>query len=200
MQQNLFHNAKNILPYDGAAYFYPDYFSNAEGDSFLVSLINEVNWKQEPIKMFGKEIMQPRLTAYCGDAAKPYSYSGITMQPQSWTGSLLAIKTRIEWVAGVIFTSALLNFYRDGHDSMGWHRDNEKELGINPVIASVSFGAARQFQYRDYTIKGAPISINLTHGSLLLMKGKTQHCWEHRLPKALDITGIRINITFRLVM
>ncbi|MCW3093603.1 MAG: alkylated repair protein [Ferruginibacter sp.] len=200
MQQSLFNRVQNILPYKGEAIFYPGFFSAAESDEYLIRLTNEINWKQEPIKMFGKEVMQPRLTAWHGDAAKPYSYSGITMQPQNWTNALLEIKEKIELIAGVSFTSALLNFYRDGKDSMGWHRDNEKELGLNPVIGSVSFGAERPFQFRNYANKEEVVSINLTHGSFLLMKGETQHYWEHRLPKANKINGKRINITFRAIL
>lgn len=150
--------------------------------------------------MFGKEILQPRLTALYGDADKKYSYSGITMQPQQWTKSLLEIKDKIEQVAGVTFTTALLNFYRDGKDSMGWHRDNEKVLGINPVIGSVSFGAARTFQFRNYKEKKITQSIELTHGSFLMMKGETQHHWEHQLPKTNKQLAGRINITFRVIL
>jgi len=144
--------------------------------------------------------MQPRLTAWYGDPGKAYSYSGITMQPHNWTKALLEIKQRIEAVAGASFNSALLNLYRDGKDSMGWHRDNEKELGINPVIGSVSFGAARTFVLRHYTDKKLKQSIELTHGSFLLMRGRTQHCWEHSLPKRITSTGERINITFRRIL
>lgn len=143
--------------------------------------------------------MQPRLTAWYGDAGKDYSYSGITMQPLAWTDTLMAIKQSADKVAGVSFNSALLNLYRDGKDSMGWHRDNEKELGTNPVIASVSFGAPRRFLLRHYTDKKLVREIVLTHGSLLLMRGETQHYWEHSIPKTAKPAGSRINITFRIV-
>ncbi|MBC7886996.1 MAG: alpha-ketoglutarate-dependent dioxygenase AlkB [Ferruginibacter sp.] len=200
MQQSLFNTDKNILPCLGEAILYPCFFSAGESDQYLGLLTNEIKWKQEPIKLFGKEMMQPRLTAWYGDADKKYSYSGITMQPQPWTQSLLQIKKRIETIARVNFTSALLNFYRDGNDSMGWHRDNEMELGINPVIGSVSFGAARTFQLRNYIEKDKAISVDLTHGSFLLMKEETQHHWEHRLPKTNKKIGSRINITFRVIL
>ena len=144
-------------------------------------------------------MMQPRLTAFYGDPAKPYSYSGITMQVKPWNEGLLAIKNKIEEVAGVTFTGVLLNQYRNGLDSMGWHRDNEKELGINPVIGSVSFGATRKFQFRNFTEKKKLQSLELSNGSFLLMKGSTQHAWEHRVPKSREDIGIRINLTFRVL-
>jgi alkylated DNA repair dioxygenase AlkB len=162
--------------------------------------LNEIQWKQEPIKIFGKEVMQPRLTAWYGDIDKPYSYSGITMQPYAWSGSLKTIKQKIEAVAGVTFTSALLNLYRNGNDSMGWHRDNEKELGDQPVIGSVSFGATRTFQFRDYKTKKDLKSIELSHGSFLTMRGETNHYWEHSVPKTKLVLKERINITFRMII
>ena len=199
MQQSLFNMDENILPMRGEAIFYPAFFTPAESDCYFSLLQKEIYWRQEPIKMFGKEIMQPRLTAWYGDEDKKYSYSGITMQPQPWNNALLEIKAKTEAVAGVQFTNALLNFYRDGKDSMGWHRDNEKELGVNPVIGSVSFGATRSFRFRNYLEKNITKSIDLTHGSFLLMLGETQHHWEHQLPKMNVNTGSRINITFRVI-
>jgi len=199
MQQFSSNTEENLLPCNGEALFYPGFFSPSESDHYLIRMQEEIEWKQETIKLYGKELLQPRLTAFCGDTGKKYSYSGITMRPRKWTDSLLEIKRRIEMVAGVQFTSALLNFYRDGKDSMGWHRDNEKELGVNPVIGSVSFGATRTFQFRNYKEKKVAGSIELTHGSLLLMKGETQRHWEHQLPKMNKEIGKRINITFRVI-
>jgi alkylated DNA repair dioxygenase AlkB len=143
--------------------------------------------------------MQPRLTAWYGDPDKYYEYSGITMHPKKWTNTLLEIKHRIETLSPVTFNSALLNQYRHEKDSVGWHRDNEKSLGINPVIGSVSFGASRNFLFRHYADKTVRHSVELTHGSLLLMQGQTQHCWEHSIPKQTAATGPRINITFRKI-
>ncbi len=144
-------------------------------------------------------IMQPRLTAWYGDPDKKYSYSGITMAPTNWTTPLMAIKSRVDDCAGVQFNSVLLNYYRDGKDSMGWHRDNEKELGLNPVIASVTFGASRNFQLRHYRDKKSLVQVSLQHGSLLLMKGATQHFWEHQLPKTTKVMSPRLNMTFRVI-
>lgn len=200
MPNNLFDTSENLLPSNGDVQFYPQFFTKAESDIYLQHLLTQINWQQEPIKIFGKEVMQPRLTAWYGNADKPYTYSCITMQPNSWTDILTAIKTKIETAANIQFTSALLNLYRDGQDSMGWHRDNETALGTNPVIASVSFGASRVFQLRDYASKKSLQSIELTHGSLLLMSGATQHYWEHRIPKTSKPAGRRVNLTFRKIV
>lgn len=189
----------NLLPHLGESYFWANFFDPSESDEFFERLKEEPSWKQEPIKLFGKTIMQPRLTALYGDPKLPYGYSGIKMIPHPFSPTLLAIKARIESLAGVKFTHVLLNRYRDGKDSMGWHRDNEKELGINPVIASVSFGAARDFHLRLYDTKSEKLTLNLSHGSLLIMKGLTQHHWEHQIPKRANLVGERINLTFRVI-
>ena len=200
MQTSLFENEqRNLLPCDGEVLIYPALFSKEESDHYLEVLRREIAWKQEPIKILGKEIMQPRLTAWYGDVDKSYTYSGITMQPIAWTASLKEIKEKIERIAGLQFTSALLNLYRTGNDSMGWHRDNEKELGINPIIGSVSFGATRNFQFRKYSDKSNKINLELSHGSFLLMRGSTNHHWEHRVPKISEPVNERINITFRII-
>ena len=194
MADSLFDSEKNLLAFNGEVYFYPQFFSLEESDFYFNQLMEEIKWKQEPIKMFGKEVMQPRLTALYGDADKPYRYSGVTMKPHDWTNTLLIIKKKIGKIANVNFTTALLNLYRNGKDSMGWHRDDEKELGNNPVIGSVSFGAARIFQLRNYYDKKIIEKIELSHGSFLLMRGETQHCWEHQVAKTKMEIGGRINI------
>ncbi len=188
-----------LLPYQGDASYHPHFFSNHESNELLQLLIQEIQWKQEPITIFGKQIMQPRLTAWYGDETKPYSYSGITMHPHSFTPALIHIKQKLDAFANCQFTSALLNQYRNGNDSMGWHRDNEKELGPEPIIASVSFGATRKFQFRNYLNKNDKLSLPLTHGSLLLMRGTTNHFWEHQIPKTKQPIDIRINLTFRIL-
>lgn len=190
----------NILPKDGETFFFPAFFSIKESDHYFEMLSGEIDWKQEPIVIFGKQVMQPRLTAWYGDEGKQYSYSGITMQPKRWTKILLEIKEKIESTTSCKFNSALLNLYRDGKDSMGWHRDDEKELGINPVIASVSFGATRKFQLKHCSEKTLKLNVELTHGSLLLMQGCTQHYWQHAIPKTSVPQEARINITFRFII
>ena len=190
-------NVANLLSQDGEVYFYPDFFAPAESDVLFAELLSEIPWKHEPIILFGKKIMQPRLTAWFGDES--YSYSGITMHPEKWTPALHEIKTRIEKEFGIVFNSALLNQYRNQQDSVGWHKDNEKELGVNPTICSVSFGATRDFKFQHSKIKELKQSIALTHGSVLLMQGETQHHWAHAIPKTKKELGPRINITFRQI-
>ncbi|MGZ4044594.1 MAG: alpha-ketoglutarate-dependent dioxygenase AlkB family protein, partial [Bacteroidia bacterium] len=149
---------------------------------------------------YGKMIDLPRLTAWYGENDKPYKYSGIPMNPHPWTSDLLRIKEKIEKEAGTEFSSVLLNLYRKGQDSVNWHSDDEKELGTNPVIGSVSFGETRVFQLKHkYDTKLKKIDIPLTHGSFLLMKGTTQHYWQHQIPKTTREIKPRINLTFRVI-
>lgn len=189
----------NLLSQNGEVYYFPEFIGESESKIYLKKFTDEILWRQEPIKIMGKEIMQPRLTAWYGDPDKPGKYSGISMIPIPWNSLLLSLKLIIEEKTGIQFTSVLLNLYRDGKDSMGWHRDNEKELGPEPTIASVSFGQTRKFQFRDYKEKNALVDIALTSGSLLIMNGKTNHYWEHRIPKTTKLLGPRINLTFRKI-
>jgi alkylated DNA repair dioxygenase AlkB len=184
---------------DAAIIYYPDFFDNNEADAIFSELKTAIPWQQDDITVFGKTHRQPRLTALFGNEGKPYSYSNIKMQPHSWTPLLQKIKSYVEQVADANFTTVLLNMYRDGKDSNGWHADNEKELGKNPIIASVSFGTARTFQLKHNTILGLKQTILLEHGSLLLMKGTTQHFWKHQIPKTSRPIGSRINLTFRVI-
>jgi alkylated DNA repair dioxygenase AlkB len=192
-------NRINIINRKGLVDFFPGFFSEEESDRYFSMLMKEIAWRQEPVNIFGKMIPQPRLTAWYGDLGKSYSYSGIIMHPQKWTNGLLEIRQRIEKAAPVIFNSALLNLYRDQKDSVGWHRDNEKSLGVNPVIASVSFGTTRRFLLRHYEDKSIKQAVELTPGSLLLMQGQTQQVWEHCIPRQTKASGARINITFRII-
>ena len=189
----------NLLPYGGEVYYVPNVFSRQQSDEYFNQLFTEIRWKQEPIKIFGKEVMQPRLTAWYGDITRSYAYSGITMAPNHWIHPLLEIKTTADQLSGAASTSALMNLYRDGNDGLGWHRDNEKVLGPAPTIASVSLGAIRTFQLRDYKDKNNLISIDLEPGSVVIMKGESQKVWEHRVPKSAKKHGARINITFRVI-
>jgi len=190
-------SAKNLLPFQGETFLYPEFFTKAKSDFYLDRLEETLAWKQEPIKLFGKEVMQPRLTALYGDEGQVYGYSGIEMTPFPWSSELLEIKESVERFTEEKFNVVLCNFYRYGQDSMGWHRDNEPILGKNPTIASVSFGAERVFQVRHYPTKSTKIDIPLSHGSLLVMKGESQHFWEHQIPKTKKEIGPRINLTFR---
>ncbi len=188
----------NLLPYDGEVYCYSGFFSEKESNLLFEALLNDIQWQQDRIKFYGKEVNLPRLTAWYGEHHADYSYSGISMRSHPWTPELLEIKSRIEAQAQMHFTSVLLNYYRDGSDYVGWHRDNEKVLRVNPVIASVSFGATRTFKFRHIIDKSIR-SIQLTHGTYVLMKGETQHKWEHQIPKSKKILAPRISLTFRIL-
>lgn len=186
---------------DADIILFDKFFTKTECEKLYKNLIEKINWQQYTIKMFGKILNQPRLTAFYGEENKPYAYSGIKLTPNPWTEDLLFIKSRITKVAQINFSSVLLNYYRNGQDSMGWHSDDEKELGQNPVIGSVSFGETRLFQLRHLTRKDLKkVDIKLTNGSFLLMKGPTQHYWEHQIPKTSKQLKPRINLTFRTIV
>ena len=159
-----------------------------------------INWRLDEIRMFGKMIPQPRFTAWHGDENKSYKYSGLTMQPEPWNEGLLFLKNKIEQVAKVTFNSVLLNWYRNGDDHMGWHQDNETELGKNPIIASVNLGETRRFLIRNKENTSEKIEILLHHGTFLLMRGEMQHHWQHSIPKAAKVKNSRLNLTFRRII
>lgn len=156
-----------------------------------------VKWKHEKINIYGKRIPLPRLTSWYGDSEKVYTYSGIRSVPNPWNKGLLYIKGEIERLAMMTFNSVLLNWYRDGEDHLSWHADDEVELGINPVIASVNFGETRDFVLRRNDDPSLKIVIPLKHGTLLIMRGETQHFWQHSVPKRKNVKGSRFNLTFR---
>ena len=186
---------------DASIFYYPQFFSKQKSNFYLNRFIDSVQWKQNTIKMYGKESLVPRLEAWYGEPGKNYSYSGIMMQPISWTSELLEIKKEIEKVSKTVFNSVLINYYRNGNDRVAWHSDDEKELGKNPVIGSISLGAERNFKLRhkDYKINSLRNNIILKHGSFLLMKGPTQHNWMHEIPRTAKPIGPRINLTFRVI-
>ncbi len=197
---SLFPSEKIIFDVPNAVIEYHPNFFTAEKSSFLFEkLRQEIPWQQDHITVYGKTHLQPRLTALLGNEGKPYSYSNIVMQPHHWNPLLMFIKNEVEDVCNENFTTVLLNLYRDGSDSNGWHADNEKELGRNPVIASVSFGAERMFHLQHNTIVDAKLKINLENGSLLIMKGETQHFWKHQISKTTKPIGPRINLTYRII-
>ena len=183
---------------NGEYVFFPNFFTKRESDILFQSLREKILWRQESMSIYGKKVAFPRLTAWYGNDDKPYSFSGITLNPIPWIKEIIEIKNRIEPKANVLFNSALLNLYRDGKDSISWHTDAEPELGINPVIASVNFGATRKFQLRHLKTK-EKLEIELTHGSLLIMQGELQHYWQHQVPKTNKAIGERINLTFRFI-
>lgn len=188
---------QNLVMPDAEVLFYPTLFSTSESADFFHDLTQSIAWEQREIQVPGRKIPLPRLTAWYGDPGKTYRYSGMTHDARPWASSLMMIKERLEAITDVQFNSALLNLYRNEQDSVSWHSDDEPELG--PIIASVSFGAARIFQFKHKLDSKLRYTIELTSGSLLLMRGTTQKFWKHQIPKAKDPCGARINLTFRVI-
>lgn len=168
-------------------------------DSLLQELIDTTDWRHEEITVYGKLYLQPRLSAWHGDLS--YSYSGIRLEPEPWTPTLLDIKARAEALTGKQFNSVLLNYYRDHNDSMGMHSDDERELGQQPAIASLSLGEERTFLLKHKTRKDLKtVKLVLPSGSLLLMQGDTQQYWRHGINKERKPCGPRLNLTFRSII
>jgi len=184
---------------DAEIEFHPAFFEPSDADRLFAAIRDTVAWKQDSMTLFGQRRNLPRLTAWYGDPGTAYVYSGILNEPLPWIATLLEVKAAIEAACGITFNSALLNRYRSGQDSMGWHADDEPEFGSNPVIASVSFGSSRTFQMKHTQRKELKARFELGHGSLLLMRGATQHHWQHAIPKTARPVGERINLTFRIV-
>ncbi|EDP69453.1 2OG-Fe(II) oxygenase [Flavobacteriales bacterium ALC-1] len=198
---NLFSQEKQHFKLPNAELIYiPNFFKKQEADMFFKTIEVETNWKHDDIKVFGKTYKQPRLTALFGDSNQPYGYSNIVMHPEPFTQTLQSIKSKVENFTNYKFNTLLLNLYRDGSDGNGWHADNEKELGSNPVIASVSYGEARPFHFKHRTLKDQRYKLILEHGSLLLMKGEMQHHWLHQIAKTKKLVKPRINLTFRRLL
>jgi alkylated DNA repair dioxygenase AlkB len=185
---------------DAKVSFYQNFFDSQKSDEIFQVLLNEIKWRQDKMKVYGKEVDLPRKTAWYGDRDKSYTFSGIHLHPEPWTPTLLYVKERIEEVAEVQFNSVLLNLYRNGNDGISWHTDAEPELGENPVIGSVSFGGARRFMFRHKQNQDLKSEVELTHGSFLLMAGETQHFWQHQIPKTSRKVEPRINLTFRVII
>jgi alkylated DNA repair dioxygenase AlkB len=181
-------------------WFCPALFDAVAADRLLLELLATTAWRQETITLYGKQIDVPRLTAWYGDEGTSYVYSGIKNVPLPWTAALLEVKRAVEPPAGVVFNSVLLNRYRTGKDSVSWHADDEAEFGDQPVIASVSFGGTRTFQFKHKKRKELTASVELTHGSLLIMRGGTQANWLHQIPKTPKQVEERLNLTFRVVI
>ena len=187
--------------YENLNYIYfEDFFNETDSEVIFNYLVNNINWKHDTIKIFGKKHNLPRLTAYHADTGVSYSYSGIKMNPDPWTKSLLKIKKKIETFSECEFNSVLLNRYRNGNDYHGYHSDDEPCLGNQINIASLSFGAGRDFKFKSKNPKESrPKTLFLSSGSLLLMKHPTQAFWLHSLPKRIRLSSERINLTFRLI-
>lgn len=198
---DLFPNEKIILDLPDAIFeYYPNFFTVEKANELYSILLEKTAWKQDNIMVFGKNHLQPRLTALYGNDGNSYAYSNIIMQPNNWNPVLMFIKEQVEEVSNQRFTSVLLNLYRNEKDSNGWHSDNEKELGRDPIIASVSFGEERVFQLKHNTKNEIKKSIILEHGSLLLMKEGSQIHYKHQIPKTAKLKKERINLTFRTIL
>lgn len=192
------HSERIALADGGYLVLFEDWLAREQTDALFAELRRSVPWEQRTLQMFGRTVMQPRLTAWYGDPGAEYAYSGLHYTPLAWSEPLRRVRERVERTCAHRFNSVLLNFYRDGNDSVGFHADREPELGTNPVIASVSLGEARPFVLKHRRRKNSKVQLVLPSGSLLLMAGTTQHHYVHALPKRRG-AGPRINLTFRWV-
>lgn len=184
---------------DGELLYQPDFYDSEKSAVMLNHLLRGIPWAMHQIRIFGRWVNEPRQTAWYGDSEAVYTYSGVTMKPSPWTAELNRMRRQVEAAAGTKFNSVLLNLYRDGRDSMGWHSDDESELGPNPAVASLSFGSERRFLLRHRARPEEKREFFLTSGSLLVMRGALQHHWVHSVPKSLRVTEPRINLTFRQI-
>ena len=192
-------NCSEIDIPDAEVFLYPILLSYHEADQLFDTLKKNIIWEKQKIKLYGEVHDVPRLTAWYGDPNKSYIYSGIKLNTNPWNAVLLKIREKIEKISKIKFNSVLLNLYRSGSDSVSWHSDDEPELGLNPVIGSLSLGETRQFQMKHKFNRDLKQKILLQHGSFLLMRGKTQHHWLHQIPKRKNLKGERINLTFRVI-
>jgi len=189
---------RELLPHGGSAYLTLDAISpEAERISFA-GLRDELPWQQNHLHMFGRKIPEPRLVAWIGDPGAGYSYSGINLEPTPWTHTIAPLREVCQSLADIEFNSVLANLYRDGNDSVDWHADDEPELGNEPIIASLSLGAWRRFDLRHRT-SGETIRVDLPPGSVVVMSGRCQAEWMHRIAKTKRPVGPRINLTFRTI-
>ena len=186
---------------DAEIHEFPQAFPESEASTLLSGLLRDIPWRQEALHIAGKRINVPRLQCWMGDRSSLYGYSGMRLLPIPWHTTVLTIRQRVQALAGIEFNSVLLNYYRDGKDSVAWHADNEPELGTDPIIASVSFGAERYFQLKPKQRGTANnYRLLLRHGSVLVMGKGLQSKWLHQLPKVEGLDQPRINLTFRQIL
>jgi len=188
-----------VVDLDGQVYLLERFYGEQDAQALFDTLLHEMAWQSEEIVVLGKHVLVPRLVCWHGEAGAVYRYSGVEHEPRPWTPTLRTIRGHVTKTCGVAFNTVLGNLYRDGADSMGWHADNEPELGPEPVIASLSLGATRLFKLRHNRSKQT-MDIRLTSGSLLLMCGPLQSYWRHAVPKTKQAVGPRINLTFRRIV
>lgn len=191
-------DSEELLPYDGSAILHHDVWPEVVRTMVFEELSTQVPWQQPELEVFNRRVLQPRLTAWFGDAGRSYTYSRVRLEPLPWTPVLVELKSNCESLAGTTFNSVLINLYRDGRDSVAWHSDNEIELGECPTIASVSLGATRRFDLR-HRGTGQTIKTELHSGSVVVMSGASQDRWIHQVPKTTRQVGPRINLTFRTI-
>src|SRR5918911_1442957 len=190
----------SILNKDGVVNYYGKVLSPEKANQYFGLLMQNILWEKDEVIIFGKHITTKRKVAWYGDSEYLYTYSNATKQALAWTNELSELKQIVEEYAGIKFNSCLLNLYHNGNEGMGWHSDDEESLGKdNNTIASLSFGAERKFSFKHKQTKQT-VSLVLEHGSLLIMKGATQSNWLHSLPKSINITRPRINLTFRTII
>ncbi|WP_439505465.1 alpha-ketoglutarate-dependent dioxygenase AlkB family protein [Sediminibacterium sp.] len=199
IQSSLFsEDHKNLLPYDGFVQYFGGIYSVEERNYYLDSLLNNIEWENDQVKMFGKLIITRRKVAWYGSLPFEYRYSNTTKKALPFTSELIAIKQKIEAVSGETYNACLLNLYHNGSEGMGWHSDAEPELKKQGAIASLSLGAERKFVFK-HKVSSEKRAIILESGSLLVMKGSTQDHWLHQLPASKKISELRVNLTFRTI-
>lgn len=192
------HNENDLSVLADVLDYLPAMFTQAESNQYLAHFIRTVPWQQRAVLMYGKEVITPRLTAWYGDVDADYSVSGTGATPLPWTDELLMIREKVVAQSGFNFNTVLLNYYRDGNDSVSWHDDQDNIPGRNQIVASVSFGQERMFDIRQKKNHAVKYAIPLPNGSYLLMKGRFQDDWQHRIAKSASILKPRVNLTFRI--
>ncbi|WP_445938426.1 alpha-ketoglutarate-dependent dioxygenase AlkB family protein [Pseudomonas sp.] len=195
---DLFADSPLQLP-DADLQLHAQWLDIATADYWLAELSAQTPWQQPQVQIYGRQLPVPRLVAWYGDAEASYRYSGLIHQPLPWTALLAQIRAQVEHAVRQPLNGVLLNYYRDGQDSMGWHSDDEAELGANPLIASLNLGGTRRFDLRRKGQSRIEHSLPLQHGSLLVMRGPTQHYWQHQVAKTRRPCAPRLNLTFRLI-
>lgn len=184
---------------DGLLDYRPGWLAGDQADAFCRCLAEQIAWQSRTITLFGRTMLQPRLLCFMGDAGVHYRYSNDNYRACAWHPAVLELKQRLQRELDAEFNSVLLNLYRNGRDSMGWHSDDEPELGRNPMIASVSLGAVRRFVLRPVRDRSKRLELAPAHGSLIVMSGDLQHHWQHQVPRTAAAVGARINLTFRRI-
>jgi alkylated DNA repair dioxygenase AlkB len=190
---------RNLLPRDGTVNYFGPFLSPVETSAFYQKLLSDIPWKNDEAVIFGNHIITARKVAWYGDTGFSYTYSGTTKQALPWTSELATLKTLVEKLTATRYNSCLLNLYHDGNEGMAWHSDDERSLGKDTTIASVSFGAEREFRFKHKRLD-EKVSVLLESGSLLVMKRTTQTHWLHCIPKTRKVTTPRINLTFRTML